>query len=132
MFAADRLDAMDILRRYSDDHENSQRIVFSVMQVKLKKRKNSITLKQSHVENNRETGCFLDVKCTFWRIFQESFSAAKLAFSSFKLKVRSNLVTTHVGPDTLEEHVQDYINRNTDLYDLAGLVSVSKLGYIHV
>ena len=59
-------------------------------------------------------------------IFQEAFSAAKLAFSSFKLKVRSNLVTTHVGPDTLEEHVQDYINRNTDLYDLAGLVSVSK------
>ena len=39
MFAADRLDAMDILRRYSDDHENNQRIVFSVMQVQLKKGK---------------------------------------------------------------------------------------------
>ena len=35
MFAADRLDAMDILRRYSDDHENNQRIVFSVLQVKM-------------------------------------------------------------------------------------------------
>lgn len=33
MFAQDRLDAMDILRRYSDDHENNQRIVFAVMQV---------------------------------------------------------------------------------------------------
>lgn len=33
MFAQDRLDAMDILRRYSDDHENNQRIIFVVMQV---------------------------------------------------------------------------------------------------
>ncbi len=33
MFATDRLDAMDILRRFSDDHENNQRIVFTVIQV---------------------------------------------------------------------------------------------------
>ena len=41
------------------------------------------------------------------------------------MKVRSNLAITHVGPETLEEAVQDYINRNTDLYDLPGIVSVS-------
>lgn len=41
------------------------------------------------------------------------------------MKVRSNLAITHVGPETLEEAVQDYINRNTDLYDLPGVVSVS-------
>ena len=33
MFAQDRLDAMDTLRRYSDDHENNQRILYIVMQV---------------------------------------------------------------------------------------------------
>ena len=41
------------------------------------------------------------------------------------MKVRSNLAVTHIGPDTLEEAVQDYINRNTDLYDLPSIVSVS-------
>jgi len=48
-----------------------------------------------------------------------------MAFREHKMKVRSNLSITHLGPDTLEEAVQDYINRNTDLYDLPGLVSVS-------
>jgi hypothetical protein len=33
MFAQDRLDAMDTLRRYSDDHDNNQRIVFTALQV---------------------------------------------------------------------------------------------------
>jgi hypothetical protein len=33
MFAQDRLDAMDTLRRYSDDHENNQRIVFAALSV---------------------------------------------------------------------------------------------------
>ena len=33
MFAQDRLDAMDTLRRYSDDHENNQRIIMTTMQV---------------------------------------------------------------------------------------------------
>ncbi|XP_064609035.1 mitochondria-eating protein-like [Liolophura sinensis] len=85
MFAQDRLDAMDTLRRYSDDHENNQRILFSAI--------------------------------------YEAFSVAKLAFRQFKMKVRANLAATHIGPETLEEAVQDYINRNTDLYDLPGMVS---------
>lgn len=42
------------------------------------------------------------------------------------MKVRSNLAITHTGPETLEEAVQDYINRNVDLYDAPGMVSVSK------
>lgn len=56
---------------------------------------------------------------------QESFHVAKTAFRQFKMKVRSNLAITHTGPETLEEAVQDYINRNVDLYDAPGMVSVS-------
>ncbi|XP_059169081.1 mitochondria-eating protein-like isoform X2 [Physella acuta] len=85
MFAQDRLNTMDTLRRYSDDHENNQRICFAIM--------------------------------------QEAFNVAKLEFRQFKMKTRSNLAKTHYGPDTLEEAVQDYINRNTDLYDLPAMVS---------
>ncbi|XP_021352374.1 mitochondria-eating protein-like isoform X1 [Mizuhopecten yessoensis] len=85
MYNQDRLDAMDTLRRFSDDHENNQRIIFLAV--------------------------------------QESHSVAKLAFRQFKMKVRANLAATHIGPETLEEAVQDYINRNTDLYDLPGMVS---------
>lgn len=58
--------------------------------------------------------------------------AAKLAFREHKMKVRSNLAITHVGPETLEEAVQDYINRNTDLYDLPGLISVSVPRYVRL
>ena len=32
-FSQDRLDAMDTLRRYSDDYENNQRIIFAAIQV---------------------------------------------------------------------------------------------------
>ncbi|XP_067948119.1 mitochondria-eating protein-like [Watersipora subatra] len=56
-------------------------------------------------------------------VVQEAFVAAKLAFREHKMKVRSNLAITHVGPETLEEAVQDYINRNTDLFDLPGIIS---------
>lgn len=85
MFALDRLDALDTLRRYSDDHENNQRIVFAAL--------------------------------------QESFTAAKLAFTSYKIRVRSNVAISHRGPETLEEAVQDYINRNVDSFDLPGLIA---------
>lgn len=64
--------------------------------------------------------------CTFLCCcVQEAFSAAKMAFRQFKMKTRANLAKTHHGPDTLEEAVQDYINRNTDLVDTPGIVSVS-------
>lgn len=33
MFSQDRLDAMDTLRRFSDDYEMNQRIIFTAMQV---------------------------------------------------------------------------------------------------
>lgn len=48
-----------------------------------------------------------------------------MAFRQFKMKVRANLAATHIGPETLEEAVQDYVNRNTDLCDLTGMVAVS-------
>ena len=60
----------------------------------------------------------------FYLFSQEAFSVAKLAFRDFKSKVRRNLSATHIGPETLEEAVQDYINRNLDLYDLPTLISV--------
>jgi len=41
------------------------------------------------------------------------------------MKVRANLAATHIGPETLEEAVQNYVNRNTDRYDLPGMVAVS-------
>lgn len=50
-----------------------------------------------------------------------------MEFRQFKMKTRANLAKTHYGPETLEEAVQDYINRNTDLVDVPGLVSVSLL-----
>ena len=56
---------------------------------------------------------------------QEAFSVAKCEFRQFKMKVRANLAATHIGPETLEEAVQDYVNRNTDLYDLPKMVAVS-------
>ncbi len=34
LFSLDRLDALDTLKRYTDDHENSQRIVFTTLQVR--------------------------------------------------------------------------------------------------
>uniref|UniRef100_A0A8B9KXP3 Mitochondria-eating protein n=1 Tax=Astyanax mexicanus TaxID=7994 RepID=A0A8B9KXP3_ASTMX len=48
----------------------------------------------------------------------ESFQAAKLAYRQFKLRVRKTLSPTHVGPETLEDAVVDYIVRNLDLYDV--------------
>jgi len=54
---------------------------------------------------------------------QAAFSVAKKAFCDWKLRVRSTVAITHCGPDTLEEAVQSYINRNVDLYDLPSMVS---------
>ena len=68
--------------------------------------------------------CLLKKSCV---LPQESFSVAKSAFRQFKMKVRANLSITHIGPETLEEAVQDYVNRNCDLYDLPGMVSVSNM-----
>jgi len=71
---------MDILRNFSDDYENNQRILFNAV--------------------------------------QESFTVAKRLFAEWKIRVRSTVALTHLGPETLEEAVQNYINRNIDLYDL--------------
>jgi len=54
---------------------------------------------------------------------QGAFSAAKKAFCDWKIRVRSTVAITHCGPETLEEAVQSYINRNVDLYDLPSMVS---------
>lgn len=57
-------------------------------------------------------------------VVQEAFSVAKRRFTEWKLRLRSQLAITHIGPSTLEDSVQDYINRNVDHYELESLVSV--------
>uniref|UniRef100_A0A1I8I9L8 Mitochondria-eating protein n=1 Tax=Macrostomum lignano TaxID=282301 RepID=A0A1I8I9L8_9PLAT len=52
----------------------------------------------------------------------EAMEALRFAFRSFKGRVRSHLIARRVGPDLLEEAVQDFINCHTDLYDLHTLV----------
>lgn len=87
LYTCERLNAMDILRNFSDDYENNQRIIFNAV--------------------------------------QESFTVAKRLFAEWKIRVRSTVALTHLGPETLEEAVQNYINRNVDLYDLPCMTSVS-------
>ncbi|XP_072040149.1 mitochondria-eating protein-like isoform X2 [Amphiura filiformis] len=53
---------------------------------------------------------------------QEAFHAARKAFRQYRTKVRSTLTLTHVGPDTLEESVQQYINKNGQLLDVHSIV----------
>ncbi|XP_077983629.1 mitochondria-eating protein-like [Glandiceps talaboti] len=53
---------------------------------------------------------------------QECFHAAKIAFRQYKSKVRATLSTTHTGPETLEEAVQNYINKNGQLLDVHSIV----------
>lgn len=55
---------------------------------------------------------------------QESFHAAKMAFRQFKLRVRKSLSPSHMGPESLEDAVIDYIVRNLDLYDVQSSVNV--------
>ncbi len=100
---------MDILRNYSHDYENNQRIIFAVVQVEI---------------FSWNAQFFLKVFFSYQKFkLKEAFSAAKRAFSDWKIRVRSSVAITHTGPDTLEEAVQSYINRNVDLYDLPFLTS---------
>ncbi|KAM9329492.1 LOW QUALITY PROTEIN: mitochondria-eating protein [Gastrophryne carolinensis] len=85
IYANDRLDAQNLLRRYIDDLEMVQRIIFIAT--------------------------------------VESFHAAKLAFRQFKLRVRKTLSSSHMGPESLEDAVIDYIVRNLDLYDVQSSVN---------
>ncbi|XP_022092817.1 mitochondria-eating protein-like [Acanthaster planci] len=84
MFSRDRMDAMDILRTLSDDHDIHQQIVFACV--------------------------------------EEAFHCAKKAYRLYRSKVRSTLQLTHTGPETLEEAVQNYINKNGQLLDVHSIV----------
>ncbi|XP_023679565.1 mitochondria-eating protein isoform X1 [Paramormyrops kingsleyae] len=53
----------------------------------------------------------------------EAFQAAKLAFRQFRLRVRKTLSSSHMGPESLENAVLDYIIRNLDLYDVQASVN---------
>ncbi|KAJ8333246.1 hypothetical protein SKAU_G00421420, partial [Synaphobranchus kaupii] len=53
----------------------------------------------------------------------ESFQVAKLAYRQLKLRVRKTLSPSHMGPETLEDAVVDYIVRNLDLYDVQASVN---------
>ncbi|OPJ71117.1 mitochondria-eating protein isoform A [Patagioenas fasciata monilis] len=53
----------------------------------------------------------------------ESFSAAKMAYRQFKIRVRDTLSLGHSGPESLEDTVLDYIVRHEDLYDVQASVN---------
>lgn len=85
LFSISRLDAMNILRRYTDDHENNQRIIFATV--------------------------------------MESFQTARTEFHAYKNSLRSRLLITHRGPETLEEAVQLHINRYPEPVDISRMTS---------
>ncbi|UJR34126.1 hypothetical protein I4U23_021533 [Adineta vaga] len=58
-----------------------------------------------------------------FNIIQEAFSVSKRRFSDWKLRLRSQLAITLSAGDSLEDTVQDYINRNLDYFELASIVS---------
>ncbi|XP_033098298.1 mitochondria-eating protein-like, partial [Anneissia japonica] len=53
---------------------------------------------------------------------KESFRCSKLAFQQYRSKIRSTLQLTHDGLETLEEAVQNYINRNGQLLDVHSII----------
>ena len=63
--------------------------------------------------------------------FQEAFHCAKKAYRLYRSKVRSTLQITHSGPETLEEAVQNYINKNGQLLDVHSIVQVPRRQYIY-
>ncbi|XP_045562245.1 mitochondria-eating protein isoform X2 [Salmo salar] len=85
LYAVERLEAQSLLRRYIDDLEMVQRIIFIAT--------------------------------------VEAFHAAKLAYRQFKLRVKKTLSPSHLGPETLEDSVVDYVVRNLDLYDVQASVN---------
>uniref|UniRef100_A0A8C8GEQ5 Mitochondria-eating protein n=1 Tax=Oncorhynchus tshawytscha TaxID=74940 RepID=A0A8C8GEQ5_ONCTS len=85
LYAVERLEAQSLLRRYIDDLEMVQRIIFIAT--------------------------------------VEAFQAAKLAYRQFKLRVKKTLSPSHLGPESLEDSVVDYIVRNLDLYDVQASVN---------
>ncbi|MBN3295993.1 MIEAP protein, partial [Amia calva] len=85
LYTTERLEAQSLLRRYIEDLEMVQRIIFIAT--------------------------------------VESFHAAKMAFRQFKLRVRKTLSPTHMGPESLDDAVVDYIVRNLDLYDVQSSVN---------
>ncbi|CAF0764934.1 unnamed protein product [Adineta steineri] len=58
-----------------------------------------------------------------FNIVQEAFSVSKRRFAEWKLRLRSQLAITLTGGDSLEDVVQDYVNRNLDYYELTTIVS---------
>ncbi|XP_078411677.1 mitochondria-eating protein [Cetorhinus maximus] len=85
LYANERLNAQNLLRRYVDDLEMVQKIIFIAT--------------------------------------TEAFQAAKMAFRQFKLRVRKTLSPSHLGPESLDETVMDYIIRNLDLYDVQSSIN---------
>uniref|UniRef100_UPI00398F8AE6 mitochondria-eating protein isoform X3 n=1 Tax=Pristiophorus japonicus TaxID=55135 RepID=UPI00398F8AE6 len=85
LYANERLNTQNLLRRYVDDLEMVQRIIFIAT--------------------------------------AEAFQAAKMAFRQFKLRVRKTLSPSHLGPESLDETVMNYIIRNLDLYDVQSSIN---------
>ncbi|XP_067843728.1 mitochondria-eating protein isoform X2 [Heptranchias perlo] len=103
LYANERLNAQNLLRRYVDDLEMVQRIIFIA------------TTSAGGPPPVLFKGTIQDL--------QEAFQAAKMAFRQFKLRVRKTLSPSHLGPESLDEAVMDYIIRNLDLYDVQSSIN---------
>ncbi|XP_020845797.1 mitochondria-eating protein isoform X2 [Phascolarctos cinereus] len=53
----------------------------------------------------------------------ESFHVAKMAFRHFKIRVRKTLTPGHIGTESIEDVVTDYIICHLDLYDVQSSVN---------
>ncbi|XP_036620148.1 mitochondria-eating protein isoform X4 [Trichosurus vulpecula] len=53
----------------------------------------------------------------------ESFHVAKMAFRHFKIRVRKTLTPGHIGAESIEDIVMDYIICHLDLYDVQSSVN---------
>ncbi|XP_027692257.1 mitochondria-eating protein isoform X2 [Vombatus ursinus] len=53
----------------------------------------------------------------------ESFHVAKMAFRHFKIRVRKTLTPGHIGIESIEDIVMDYIICHLDLYDVQSSVN---------
>jgi len=52
---------------------------------------------------------------------------ARLALINYKMKIRSSLAPSHIGPDALEQAVLDYIRGVEDVPNVSEMISVSML-----
>lgn len=106
------IDAQGIVQKF-----RQQRLVERFGDMFCRDRLHAIDILRQHSDDSE-----MNRKIVFL-VVQEAFAVARLAFINFKMRIRSTLAPVHIGPGTLEQALQHYINRNPDLYNLTDMVS---------